>query len=71
LLFGPYFAHLADKSFPVIGYGVAVLYSLIMVSLDNIQDYLENPYDEIGEDDVQLDVSDRYKSVLINPENNG
>ena len=71
VLFGPYFAYLANKSFPVIGYGVAVLYSLVLVSLDNIQDNLENPYDEIGEDDVQLDVSDRYVNVLIDPKGNG
>lgn len=71
VLFGPYFANLANKSFPVIGYGVAVLYSLVLVSLDNIQDNLENPYDEIGEDDVKLDVSDRYMSVLIGSSSDG
>ena len=65
VLFGPYFAYLADKSFPLIGYGVAVLYSLVLVSLDNIQDTLENPYDEIGEDDIRLDVSNRYISALV------
>jgi len=28
--------------------------SLILVSLDNIQDHLENPFDQIGEDDVAI-----------------
>jgi hypothetical protein len=25
------------------------------VSLDNIQDHLEHPFDEIGEDDIKID----------------
>ena len=29
-----------------------VLLSVILVSLDNIQEHLENPFDQIGEDDV-------------------
>jgi hypothetical protein len=29
-----------------------VLMSLILVGLDNIQDHLENPFDQIGEDDI-------------------
>lgn len=35
-----------------------VLYSFILVSLDNIQDHLENPFDEVGEDDIVIDVED-------------
>jgi hypothetical protein len=25
------------------------------VSLDNIQDHLEHPFDEVGEDDIRID----------------
>ena len=32
-----------------------ILYSFILVSLDNIQDHLEHPFDEIGEDDIRID----------------
>jgi hypothetical protein len=32
-----------------------ILYSFILVSLDNIQDHLENPFDEVGEDDIRID----------------
>ena len=32
-----------------------LLYSFILVSLDNIQDHLEHPFDEIGEDDIRID----------------
>ena len=31
---------------------IVVLMSVILVGLDNIQDYLENPFDQIGEDDI-------------------
>ena len=64
ILFGPYFAHLTIKFFPVAGYLIAILYSLVLVSLDNIQEDLENPYDAIGEDDVNLDVSEEYMKIM-------
>ena len=32
-----------------------ILYSFILVSLDNIQDHLENPFDKVGEDDIDID----------------
>ena len=35
---------------------VLLLFSFILVSLDNIQVHLENPFDQIGEDDVHFDV---------------
>ena len=54
ILYGPYFATLAAESMPAVGYGVAVLYSVVLVSLDNIQEALENPYGTIDEDDVDV-----------------
>lgn len=65
IAFGPYFAMLVSKStsFPAIGYIVAVLYSLVLVTLDNIQEDLENPFDAVGTDDIQLDI-DEYEPVL-------
>ena len=27
---------------------------MILVSLDNIQEHLENPFDQIGEDDISI-----------------
>jgi predicted membrane chloride channel (bestrophin family) len=64
IIFGPYFARLCDTSYPIIGYGVAILYSIVLVSLDNIQEDLENPFDEIGADDVKLDVADEYLKLI-------
>ncbi|GJM42039.1 MAG: hypothetical protein DHS20C20_23210 [Ardenticatenaceae bacterium] len=65
LLFGPYFATISYPDHPLAGYIVAVVYSLVLVSLDNIQDDLENPFDGLGADDLRLDVADEY-SQLVN-----
>ncbi|MFH1566845.1 MAG: hypothetical protein ABIL09_02525, partial [Gemmatimonadota bacterium] len=64
--FGPYFAFLSNeaRSFPWAGYAVAVLYSLVLVSLDNLQEHLEDPYDDLGDDDVELDVIDAYRPLV-------
>jgi predicted membrane chloride channel (bestrophin family) len=64
IVFGPYFAYLADKSYPAVGYAVAVAYSLVLVSLDNIQEDLEDPFDGVGADDIKLDVLERYDGVM-------
>ena len=31
-----------------------VRFTTILVSLDNIQEHLENPFDQIGEDDIAI-----------------
>jgi predicted membrane chloride channel (bestrophin family) len=64
ILYAPYFASLCNKSYEIVGYGVAVVYSIVLVSLDNIQEDLESPYDEIGADDVNLDVIDEFRQIM-------
>ncbi|WP_420642595.1 bestrophin family ion channel [Candidatus Leptofilum sp.] len=63
LLFGPHFANIAYPEHPFAGYIVALVYSLVLVSLDNIQDHLENPFDGVGTDDLHLDVADEYQQL--------
>lgn len=53
-VYGPYFADLADGSHSWLSYLMPVLFSFILVSLDNIQDHLENPFDQVGEDDIRI-----------------
>lgn len=65
LLFGPYFASIAYPDHPMAGYIVALIYSLVLVSLDNIQDHLENPFDGVGADDLHLDVADEYQHLAV------
>ncbi|MCP4359554.1 MAG: hypothetical protein GY796_16210 [Chloroflexi bacterium] len=67
ILFAPYFANVAYPNFPFAGYMVAIFYSLILVSLDNVQDHLENPFDGIGPDDLRLEIADKYLSLLATP----
>jgi predicted membrane chloride channel (bestrophin family) len=66
IAFGPYFASLCSKSesFPQVGYVVAVLYSLVLVTLDNVQEDLEDPFDGVGTDDIKLDVASDYQIVI-------
>jgi hypothetical protein len=67
IVFGPYFAYLGQAYYPAVGYGVAILYSLVLVSLDNIQEHLEDPFDAVGGDDLRLDVAGDYQSVFQAP----
>ena len=55
ILYGPYFAAQAEAFSKELFYVMPVLFSLILVGLANIQDHLENPFDQIGEDDVAID----------------
>ena len=58
-LYGPSFAGaFGDNSVEWLGYILPVIISFIIASLDNIQDHLENPYDQIGEDDIKIDLEE-------------
>jgi hypothetical protein len=58
ILYGPYFAHEASQYSPSVTYVMPILFSLVLVSLSNIQDHLENPFDGIGEDDIAINVDE-------------
>ncbi|MCK6616290.1 MAG: hypothetical protein L6Q51_01465 [Cyclobacteriaceae bacterium] len=55
IIYGPYFASTFHDYSAQLEYVMPVLYSFILVSLDNIQDHLEHPFDEVGEDDIRID----------------
>ena len=55
IIYGPYFANTFNNFSANLEYVMPVLYSFILVSLDNIQDHLEHPFDEVGEDDIKID----------------
>ena len=66
VLYAPYFAfHLNDGKDLLIGYFSAVMYSFVFVSLINIQEELENPFDQFGEDDIRFDVEE-FKNMIRN-----
>lgn len=63
ILYGPYAASTYDDYSFGIAYILAVLYSVILVSLDNLQDHLENPFDQVGEDDIKFEVDEVEASL--------
>lgn len=64
IIFAPYFASVGYPAFPIAGYVVALVYALVLVSLDNVQDHLENPYDGVGPDDLRLNVAGVYTHMI-------
>jgi len=54
VIYGPYFADVTSEKSLGMAFVLPVLFSLILVSLDNIQEHLENPFDNVGEDDVSI-----------------
>jgi hypothetical protein len=63
ILFGPYSASTYQEYTHGIVYIIAVLYSMLLVSLDNLQEHLENPFDQVGEDDIRFEV-DELESAM-------
>lgn len=61
IIYGPYFASMVEEFSHSLEYVMPVLYSFILVSLDNIQDHLENPFDDVGEDDIVIDAENTAK----------
>ena len=56
-LYGPFFAaEAAGYSSPILAFVLPVLFAFILTSLDNIQAHLENPFDQIGHDDITISV---------------
>ncbi len=54
ILYGPYFAELSKGAAAGLTYFMPVFFSAVLVTLENIQEHLENPFDQIGEDDVTI-----------------
>lgn len=54
VVLGPYFALLTDGQNLWLGYTIPVLFAMVLTGLDNIQEHLENPFDQIGEDDIRI-----------------
>lgn len=69
-LYGPYFAYIAADFTGGLIYVMPVLFALVLVSLDSIQGHLENPFDQIGQDDVMINAEkfvERLKVSSMNP----
>lgn len=64
IIYGPYFASTFHDFSAQLEYVMPILYSFILVSLDNIQDHLENPFDDVGEDDILIDASETTEMLI-------
>jgi predicted membrane chloride channel (bestrophin family) len=64
ILYGPYFAHIAAEFSSQLTYLVPALFSIVLVSLDNIQDHLENPFDQVGEDDIHFNAEKFHENLF-------
>lgn len=63
ILYGPYFSFVGAEYSHELHYVMPIMFSFILVSLDNIQDHLENPFDQVGEDDIKFDVEE-FSSMI-------
>jgi len=64
-LYGPYFVYIGKDFSGDLIYVMPILFALVLVSLDNIQAHLENPFDQVGQDDVMINAEkfmDRLQS---------
>ncbi len=65
VIYGPYFAFEAESFAPELTYVMPILLSVILVSLDNIQEHLEDPFDQVGEDDVMINAEKFIERLLV------
>jgi len=63
VIYGPYFQYASEHYSAGLEYFMPVIFSFILVSLDNIQNHLENPFDQIGEDDIKFEVAEFEKML--------
>lgn len=64
LIYGPYFAHQAiEYEAAILTYVMPVLFAIILTGLDNIQQHLEDPFDQIGPDDVSIN-AEKFVELL-------
>ncbi len=71
IIYGPYFAHQAiEYEAPILTYVMPVLFAVILTGLDNIQSHLEDPFDQIGPDDVAIN-AEKFVELLTCGEPDG
>jgi len=56
IIFAPYFAHLTNQFGMWSGLYVSIISSVMLLSLAKIHDDLEDPFDEVGRDDINLEM---------------
>lgn len=63
VVLGPYFSLLAEDKSLWLGFTTPILFAMVFTGLDNIQEHLENPFDQIGEDDIKINPEKFIKTL--------
>jgi len=63
IVYGPFFVYIAGSFNLLILLTMPVILSIVLTSLDNIQKQLENPFDQIVEDDIHIN-EDKFVDLL-------
>lgn len=63
IVLGPYFALLGKDQELWLGFIKPILFAMVFTGLDNIQEHLENPFDQVGEDDIKIH-PEKFKKTL-------
>ena len=63
IMYGPYFVASSTGYSMYLEYIMPLLFAFILVGLDNIQEHLENPFDQIGVDDVAINAEKFVQSL--------
>lgn len=63
IIYAPYFALLAEGQPLGVAFVMPVIFALIFTCLDNIQEHLENPFDQLGEDDIKINAEKFVKTL--------
>jgi len=63
IMYGPYFVASSVGYSMYLEYIMPLLFAFILVGLDNIQEHLENPFDQIGVDDVAINAEKFVNSL--------
>lgn len=64
IIYGPYFAYHYDNYSYGLSYGAALLFCFMLVGLENIQEHLEDPFDQVGEDDIRIDEEEFSSHIM-------
>ena len=63
IVLGPYFAILAEGQALWLAFIKPIIFAMVFTGLDNIQEHLENPFDQVGEDDIRIN-PDKFLETL-------
>ena len=63
VIFAPYFASISQELY-ISGLVVSFFYSFVLTMLSNVQDNLENPFDNRGLDDLNFDRENRFLNSI-------